>query len=380
VAIFTRTAAAWAPLGLILAIALGVGDHPGQRVGALDRAADEVSGTILDRERAPLRGARVQLRDADRILISTTTGADGTFRLRLPASVSAPSAQARLNILVERLGFEDLLVERVMSLEQPLELVLLPAPLPVPGFNIDGEMLSCEDVDEESDARSIWSVAKDRHPGGLDTLGVASYTFVRIDTLTGGDLYHEPDEAAGVEPGQRGSSPIRRLGWARTIDRQGYAFPVRRATREGSFSSWSYAPLDADLSAHFGEEGFGRRHLFRISAEESDGWTLRFCARDRRRPHIDGWIEIDSDTLIRRVEWRFNTDEPVEHAGGWAVFPPASEGYAPFLLPLESMTWLTLDQKRTVRRAQWFEEWQLTEGDSVPFLPRRDPAAESPRP
>jgi len=371
VAIIARTAAAWAPLGLIMAMVLGAGDEPVERQILSSPAFAEVSGTVVDRERAPLRGARVQLRHAERTLISTTTDSDGSFQLRLPASVSDPLTRSRLQLLVERLGYEDLVVERVMSLEQPLELVLLAAPLPVPGFDIDVEMMACEGLADQADARAIWSVAREKHPGGLDTLGVASYTLVRIDTLTGGDLYHAPDEVSELEPGQRGSSPIRRLGWARTIDRQGYAFPVRRATREGSFSSWSYAPLDADLSAHFAEEVFGRRHLFRTSGELSDGWVLRFCARDRRRPHIDGWIEIDSDTVIRRVEWRFNTEEPLEHAGGWATFPPAVDGSAPYLLPLESMTWLTLDQKRTVRRAQWFEEWQLAQGDSVPFLPRR---------
>jgi hypothetical protein len=64
------------------------------------------------------------------------------------------------------------------------------------------------------------------------------------------------------------------------------------------------------------------------------------------------------------------TPDPQEHSGGWAEFsPPDADGLAPFLLPTESLTWVTLPDSQVVRRAHWYQEWIVAPGDSVPFLP-----------
>jgi hypothetical protein len=127
--------------------------------------------------------------------------------------------------------------------------------------------------------------------------------------------------------------------------------------------------LEADFASHFVSESFGRIHDFHVEAEDEYGWILRFCGRRTNRPYLLGTLEIGPDTLIRRAEWEFVTDNPDENSGGWAEFPSSGpDGSAPYLLPIESLTWLSLPDSQVVRRAHWYQEWVMAPGDSVPFL------------
>ena len=377
-------------LGLLLSVGLVIGGWPGAAPAFASAEADgpdmpdalgELHGRVLDESGNPVIGVRVELVVQERILGSATTGADGRFHVRFSADVlaalgSPTSAQVR----AQRLGYHP--AEETVDMPEAGEvlLVLQPAPLPLPPMQVDGGPTKCEGDDPDGLARLLWAAAASRHVGGVDTLGIASYMSALTDTI-GGEVYVRTrmlesggsEEGVGrPEAGQRGSAPILRLGWARRIDRQGYAFPVRRTDREGSYASWSYAPLESDFAPHLGADQFGDRHYFQMVSEREDGWLIRFCARDRNRPHIDGRMELTADTLVRRVEWDFRTDPPLENAGGWALFPsPSADGAPPPLLPLESMAWRTLRDTITIRRAQWFDGWILAPGDSVPFLPRR---------
>lgn len=373
------------PLLCWLALAVcGIAGVPEARGGSgtigvsgpfLGDSIPELRGRVTEVSGTPLAGVTVEGRTEDRTLTATGTDPDGTFRLRLTRAAREALADGRLFLRAERLGYRPEEQRLEPGTEGPIDLALTPAPLPLPGFQVEGGPIRC--VESDPEARQLWRRAAARHPGGMDTLGVASYTLVSTDTLAGTEAPKRHPDGLDYEPGQRGSAPILRIGWSRRIEREGYAFPVRRTDRSGSFQSWSYAPLEADLAPHFGTEQFGDRHRFQILERGPDGWRLRFCARDRDDPHLEGRLEISRDTVIRRAEWNILTAEPREDAGGWALFPPPDpEGGVPSLLPLESMTWKTLHGDRTVRRAQWFEGWVLAAGDSVPFLPRRDPEAE----
>ncbi|MEX2529649.1 MAG: carboxypeptidase-like regulatory domain-containing protein [Gemmatimonadota bacterium] len=376
-------------LGLITGGWLGVGAAPSPHATHAWTGEDrgEVRGSVVDEVGEPVLGVRVELVIRERLVGSATTEADGRFQILFSADVlRALGSPTSGEVRAQRLGYH----AAVQSVELPdpgeVLLVLRPAPLPLPGMRVDGGPTRCEGDDADGLARLLWEAAASRHPGGVDTLGIASYMSSLTDTVDGEARapVRSPDGATaeeGVgrpEAGQRGSAPILRLGWGRRIDRQGYAFPVRRTDREGSYASWSYAPLESDLASHFGAPQFGEMHYFQMISAREDGWLVRFCAQDRDRPHIDGRIELTADTLIRRADWSFRTDPPVENAGGWALFP-APEGSPPPLLPLESMAWRTLRETTTIRRAQWFDGWILAPGDSVPFLPRRAKEAEGSR-
>ncbi len=332
---------------------------------------DELRGTVVDTAGVPLAAATVQLRHGGRVLAAATTDDDGSFRIFVSQRIREALDAGGVRVRVERLGYQEQEIP-LDSQTTALELVMVPAPLPLPGLHVEGVSAECDADDDEELGRRLWERASDRHPGGLDTLGVATYTLSRTDTISDPSLLTADVEGVEPEMGQRGSAPILRLGWTRRIHRDGYAFPVRRTDRHGSFSSWSYPPLESDFAPHFGSEQFGALHYFQYLTEAGDGWLVRFCTRDDRRPHLEGQVTIASDTLIRRVEWYIRTPEPDEGAGGVAVFPPSSaDGSPPPLLPAESMAWKTPRGELTIRRVHWFEEWTTAPGDSVPFLPRR---------
>ncbi len=334
--------------------------------GGPDRARDQaavVEGVVLEPSGEPVVAARVELRSGVQLLAADRTDTEGQFRLETSADW-APGWLVR----AERLGYLSAEVE-VSAGVAAVEIVLGPAPLPLPGFEVVGDRDVCSAGDDRS-ARRIWEVAAQHHAGGLDTVGVASYTRVRTDTLSG-----QASAGSGVEgaaPGQRASAPLLRLSWDRRVDREGYAFPVRRTDSSGSYDSWGYPPLEADFSSHFIGDLFGEIHDFQLESVDDNGWVLHFCAKRQDDPYLDGVLEVGPDTVIHRAEWRFHTEEPDEAAGGWARFPPVTtEVSTPPLLPSESVTWKTLRNGEVVRRAQWYERWVIAAGDSVPFLPVR---------
>lgn len=322
-----------------------------------------VEGRVLEASGVPVVAARVELVSAAGVLGAARTDTEGRFRIETDADW-APGWSVR----VERLGFQPGQAA-VESGAAELEITLTAAPLPLPGFEVVGDRNICASGDDRR-ARSLWRAAARQHEGGLDTMGVASYTLVRTDTI--GEREANSSGVEGSIAGQRASAPLLRMGWNRRIDREGYAFPVRRTDSGGSYDSWGYPPLEADFASHFAGELFGERHDFQVEVEDAGGWVLHFCARDEDEPYLDGVLELGADTLIGRVEWRFYTGEPDEGAGGWARFPPSTaRGGTPPLLPSESLVWKTLPGGEIVRRAQWYEGWVIATGDSVPFLPVR---------
>jgi hypothetical protein len=326
------------------------------------RRVDDVQGVVREPSGVGVPAARVELRAGERVLVATQTDGSGAFRL---TTASPWTASWRLH--VERLGFTavDIAVPEGLA---PLEITLIPAPLPLPGLIVEGRGDLCE-ARESSTARGLWDRARVLHRDGLDTLGIASYTWMRTDTLGGGAA----DRSAGMYgsvAGQRASASLLRESWTRRIEREGYAFPLRRSDRFRSYDSWSYPPLEADFASHFISETFGRGYDFHIETEDDYGWTLRFCSRRTNRPYLEGTLTLGPDTLIGRADWEFVTPDPDENSGGWAEFSPSgSDGGAPFLLPIESLTWVTLPDSQVVRKAHWYQEWVMAPGDSVPFLP-----------
>lgn len=273
---------------------------------------------------------------------------------------------------MSRLGYEALDAPVPVGVAS-LDLVLVAAPIAITGLQVDADRDICSARDDRT-ARELWRLAAARTDPGLDTVGIASYTQLRVDTVTASSS--GVPGLIGAEPGTRASAPLLRLSWDRRVQREGYAFPVRRTDSAQSYDSWGYPPLEADFAPHFASESFGNLHTLHVDKADVDGWILRFCGRRKNDPYLEGVIEIGPDTLIRRVEWHFRTEDPQEGAGGWAGFPPSfSEENRQILLPTESVTWRALPGGEVVRRAQWYEGWITVQGDSVPFLPLRTAAS-----
>ena len=328
-------------------------------------ATAQIDGRVTRAGSLPLEGVSVEAWSADRRVGATMTSPRGLFYFPELISFSTVSLRA------SALGFEAkevLILDGVLSYEIELSV----APLVLEGLVVTMEEATCEQGRDDDRGRDLWEYARVRYGGLMDTLGVATY-LAEADTVVPlseiGDL-----QLPELNLSQRGSSSLLRFNWTRRIDREGYAFKIRRIAGGAAYDSWVYPPLEADFAPHFVDEVFGERHRFVIDDEGPDGWLLAYCPKDGGKPSIKGTITLARDTTFASVDWVFNTPEPLEHAGGRAFFPPVLVGSGPnYLLPSEALIWRIVPTGDYLQSYQRYEDWRIAPGDSVPLLPlRRD--------
>ena len=329
-------------------------------------ARAQITGYVLNEEGDPVAGAAVEAWAADRKIGGRLTRDDGWFLF--PAVMTG---QIRA-LYAGQLGYHPEVVQIEDGVDS-YEIRLTREPIPLPELVVDATRDRCAGS-EDRDARRLWEHAAARYSQGLDTLGVATYLASAESILPEGEV--GTVQAAGEAIAQRGSSSLLRFSWRRRIEREGYAYEIRRSTPEQSYTSWVYPPLEADFAPHFAGELFGERHRFKFdTADEPDNdgsVTLVFCARDDDDPSMEGTLRISPDTTIAVAQWLFRTPEPVEHAGGRAVFGPlADDPGDSYLLPIEGVFWRRSPPDSFWQRYQKFEQWMVAQGDSVPFLPKR---------
>ncbi len=335
-------------------------------LAAASPAQAQITGYVLNEEGDPVAGAAVEAWAADRKIGGRLADEDGWFLF--PAVLTG---QIRA-LYAGQLGYHP----EVVQIEEDVdsyEIRLTREPIPLPELVVDAQRDRCAGG-EDRGARRLWEHAAARYSQGLDTLGVATYLASVESILPEGEV--GTVQASGEAVAQRGSSSLLRFSWRRRIEREGYAYQIRRSTPEQSYTSWVYPPLEADFAPHFAGEFFGDRHRFhfdRSGETDDDGSvTLVFCARDDDHPSMEGTLVISPDTTIAVAQWLFRTPEPVEHAGGRAVFGPlADDPEDSYLLPIEGVFWRRSPPDSYWQRYQKFEQWMVAQGDSVPFLPKR---------
>ncbi len=326
-------------------------------------AAAQIDGLVTRAGGLPLEGVSVEAWSEDLRVGATLTGASGEFSF--PEAIALNTVMLRVGAL----GFEVAEVA-VQSGVNAYTIELTEAPLAVEGLVVTMEKTTCEQGREDVQARSLWQYARFRYDGLMDTLGVATYlaeadTIVPLSQL--GSL-----KLPALNLSQRGSSSILRFQWTRRIDRDGYAFAIRRTDGGAPYDSWVYPPLEADFAPHFVDDVFGERHRFVIEDESPDGWLLAYCPKDTGKPSIKGTITLARDTTFASIDWLFQTPEPLEHAGGRAFFTPIlSRSVLSHLLPAEAVIWRAVPAGDYLQSYQRYEDWMVAPGDSVPQLPLR---------
>jgi hypothetical protein len=325
--------------------------------------ASQIDGVVTRAGGIPVESVSVEAWSADRRVAATLTDEFGAF------SFSEAMALNTVMLRASALGFEvgEFLIRSGVT---TYDIELTEAPLAVEGLVVTMEEATCEMGREDERGRRLWQFARIRYDGLMDTLGVATYlaeadTIVPLSELGALQL---PE----LNLSQRGSSSLLRFSWTRRIDRDGYAFSVRRMDGTGPYDSWVYPPLEADFAPHFADEVFGDRHRFVIDEEGPDGWRLAYCPKDVSKPSIKGTITLARDTTFASVDWLFDTPEPMEHAGGRASFAPVLPGAAlGHLLPTEAVIWRAVPTGDYLQSYQRYEDWRVAPGDSVPLLPLR---------
>ncbi len=326
-------------------------------------ATAQLDGVVTRAGGMPLGGVSVEAWSEDLRVGATMTDARGRFSF--PELISFSTVLLRVGAL----GFETQEVAiRAGLVTYQIELEV--APLAIDGLVVTMEEATCEDGREDDLARRLWEYARIRYGGLMDTLGVATY-LAEADTVVPLSEFDDLQLPA-LNLSQRGSSSLLRFNWTRRIDREGYAFEIRRLEGAAPYDSWVYPPLEADFAPHFVDDAFGDRHRFVVDDESSDGWLLAYCPKDDGKPTIKGTITLARDTTFAAVDWIFQTPEPLEHAGGRAYFPPILSGSGPsYLLPSEAVIWREVPTGDYLQSYQRYEDWRVVPGDSVPLLPLR---------
>jgi hypothetical protein len=331
-------------------------------MGGAGEAHAQLTGVILDQGGNPIEGVAVEAWGETVRLATRVTDATGAFSI--PQAVAARTTA----LYAHRIGFRAVRRE-VEAGAGPLEIRLDAEAVSLPSVEVVTSRAFCPRSDERT-ARALWEAARTRYAHGLDSMGVATYLAAQREVVQPSALGSPP--APGEAEEQRGSSFLLRVSWNRRIDREGYAYPVRRPTAGGALDSWVYAPLQADLAPHFVNELFGKLHTLSVFSEDETGWRLAFCPRDGGRPSIHGTLHLAPDSSLVSAEWMFQTKEPEESAGGRAVFIPGGrQGTNPYLLPSEGVFWRKAPEGGFLQVHERYEGWIVAPGDSVPFLPSR---------
>jgi hypothetical protein len=108
------------------------------RLPPASKGVDDVQGFVREPSGMGIPAARVELRSGERVLVAVQTDGSGAFRLTTPATWSE---SWRLH--VERLGYSPVEIAVPQGLD-PIEIELVPAPLPLPGLVVTGEGDLCE--------------------------------------------------------------------------------------------------------------------------------------------------------------------------------------------------------------------------------------------
>lgn len=301
-------------------------------------AQAQVSGRVQDLSGTPVHAALVELWNAARRLAVTGTGTQGDFSF---PNANADSAEL---LLIRRIGYQPLRLP-LGAARTSLVATLLPLPINLAPIAAAPDWRPCPNRDDPR-ARKLWISVRDRYrrPGpeywaegwiaqqrvSAQALGAPDSLMLRMSQVVARDPYFA-------------------LSTARIRD-SGYAVPAR-GLREARFDWWEYPFLESLLAAHFVDSLFARLHTLSFANEQTQ-YTIAFCSNRSRLPHIEGVLELDTDTSLARVTWRFVTQPHSEAAGGEVWFARSRTTDAPQpLFPITGLFWrkLTFD---------YFQEWR----------------------
>jgi hypothetical protein len=319
---------------------------------------------VLDESGAALASAQVELWSPTALLAHRTTNAAGLAQF-LAADVSRAKA-----IVVRSVGFLparekvapelDSLVIRLESLQGRLATVV-----------VHSTRRTCPQTDDET-ARRLWEAAA-KHYRTPSVEGRRADVESRRTVVREAEIGNFADQAPGA--GWRSYTHWGMLGARNALARHGYVTPLTGTHTYDDFGIWRYLPLHAELAGQFVDSLFGDHHTFSI-VSSARTTVLLFCARDRRRPGLDGTVRLDSDGALLDSRWMFwNPRRDAEPAGGEVVFaPPSSDGHTP-LFSASGLFWRRLRSGGYLQRWEGYSSWELLP-DSVGA--RRMPAVRTP--
>lgn len=339
----------------------------------------QLRGTVLSTAGEPLPDVRVELWSSQARLAETRTDASGSF-------VVAYQPGTEVRMVLTRIGYEPL-VTRIGDASRPLDLRMIPSPVPLPELVVHSARRLCPNQEDER-ARTLWNAARSRYNPSTESRGAAFWALAGRETVPSdrvGDVDEERLRLAstviratrrfgllvpvGLYYG-RGDADVARSGYGVRI-RPGDAGPT-----SGDFFHWVYPALGWEHAYHFASDLFGELHTLSLVGQAGDTYTVAFCPRERGRPSIEGTLSVSGDSTFASASWSFRTPAPDEKAGGEVVFAPWTPGHGepPHLLPARTVFWRREGGRRTYHQhSAVFVCWIVSSTPPPPILPTDPP-------
>jgi hypothetical protein len=256
---------------------------------------------------------------------TASTNADGIAEL----SVERWAEEQRLTLT--HLRFETMIVQ-VDDIPANGLIRLEPQATEIEGLSVVARQL-CP-IDDDQRARRLWSEVAGRY--STDT-GSRAW-FARLSRYGGSvreqDLHRIPNSGfvnhiAAGGPGviHGGDHTPRSLD--ERIWNEGYAWPplVVGGTTRSRDLAWTYPELDRKHVYHFASPVFGALHDFAVFNESEGQTTVVFCGSEAGSgATMRGIISLIPGEGFVSAEWRFETTDRDEHAGGSVSFTSYAGG------------------------------------------------------
>jgi len=297
----------------------------------------QLRGEVVEPSGAPVEGALVELWSGTARLAGQITASEGAFSF--PVHVVAPAT----SVLVRGVGYAPTRMR--LGHAENIRITLLPIATPIRPLTVTGGTVCPRR--EDPTARGLWEALRDRYA----TVGPSKAYWSEMKVQAGRMAAARLGEidTLRLEPGLIGGSRRYYEIWHRRIADSGYARSYS-GLRIPRYDLWEYAALESILARHFVDSLFGALHTLSLEPERQG--SIVFCPRDRTRPSVEGYLEVDADTLLTAATWRFRTPPPIEEAGGEVFFArPALPDPPTPLFPTAGRFWRKLV-------VDYYQEWR----------------------
>lgn len=295
-------------------------------------AQGQVGGRVLRPDGSPLPDVSVEVWGRAVMLHVTHTDGRGYFRLpQVEQDQVARYVFRHLGFGVEIIQSDDFHEGMEVSMREGLAFEL-------ERLTVTVSRDPCPQPDE-IEARDLWIRASSRYSQATSIHGLGGWYGVEQKDVNEHSVFSglDGDLNVGLRMEERWSAGERVVrGRVLTLEQivpaVGYAWP-RNVTEPEYYLgrdrhlNWIYAALDTRSANHFATPVFGSLHSFSIEEETDSTTTIRFCSteRGRHQPYLRGTILIGDDGEMKEANWRFETGDPREEAGGWVSFTTARD-------------------------------------------------------
>lgn len=281
--------------------------------------AGQVSIHVADSDGSPIAAVRVDVFGLGELIGSESTSAQGIAEL----SFERWSEARRISL--SHVGFQTLVVQ-VEDIPDDGVILLAPDATEIEGLTVEAPDL-CPVVDDPR-ARRLWAqvaAGYARDTGSRAYLGYFSaYSgTVRSDPLNGVADSMSAGWITAGDPYVRHGGDHTARSLEECVSAEGYAWPplVIGGMVAGRARAWAYPQFDRIHAYHFASPLFGALHDFAVGIESEEQTTLVFCDNgEGTGATIQGVISLEPDEAFLAAEWRFETSDPDEGAGGSVSF------------------------------------------------------------